>query len=104
MRRVLLPLLAPAIFASAVLVFSGVIDDFVIVDLLSSNAGNTPMSVIIYSTQHGGNGGPALNALGSIMLAMSLIIVVLGYIGYRLLSRGEGDTGLAALTAISGEG
>ena len=40
-RRVLLPLLTPAIFASAVLVFSSVIDDFVIVDLLSSNAGNT---------------------------------------------------------------
>ncbi|HEX4091357.1 MAG TPA: ABC transporter permease [Trebonia sp.] len=103
-RRVLLPLLAPAIFASAVLVFSGVIDDFVIVDLLSSSAGNTPMSVIIYSTQHGGNGGPALNALGSIMLAMSLIIVIVGYLGYRLLSRGEGGNGLAALTAISGEG
>jgi hypothetical protein len=46
-RRVMLPLLAPAIFASAVLAFSGVIDDFVIVDLLSSSAGNTPMSVII---------------------------------------------------------
>ena len=104
MRRVLLPLLAPAIFASAVLVFSGVIDDFVIVDLLSSSAGNTPMSVIIYSTQHGGNGGPALNALGSIMLAMSLIIVVIGYVGYRLLTRGERGSGLAALTAISGEG
>ena len=40
-RRVLLPLLGPAIFASAVLVFSGVIDDFVLVDLLSSTAGNT---------------------------------------------------------------
>jgi ABC-type spermidine/putrescine transport system permease subunit II len=53
----MLLLLGPAIFASAVPVFSGVIDDFVIVDLLSSNAGNTPMSVIIYSTQHGGNGG-----------------------------------------------
>jgi spermidine/putrescine transport system permease protein len=102
-RRVLIPLLMPAIFASAVLVFSGVIDDFVIVDLLSSSAGNTPMSVIIYSTQHGGNGGPALNALGSIMLAMSLIIVVLGYVGYRLLTRGERGSGLAALTAISGE-
>jgi hypothetical protein len=38
------------------------------------------------------------------MLAMSLIIVILGYIGYRLLSRGESNTGLAALTAISGEG
>jgi spermidine/putrescine transport system permease protein len=103
MRRVLLPLLAPAIFASAVLVFSGVIDDFVIVDLLSSSAGNTPMSVIIYSTQHGGNGGPALNALGSIMLAMSLIIVVIGYVGYRLLTRGERGSALSALTAISGE-
>ena len=104
MRRVMLPLLGPAIFASAVLVFSGVIDDFVIVDLLSSSAGNTPMSVIIYSTQHGGNGGPALNALGSIMLAMSLLIVVIGYVGYRLLTRGERGSGLAALTAISGEG
>ncbi len=77
-RRVMLPLLGPAIFASAVLVFSGVIDDFVIVDLLSSNASNTPMSVYIYSTQHGGNGGPALNALGTIMLVMSLIIAILG--------------------------
>jgi spermidine/putrescine transport system permease protein len=103
MRRVMVPLLAPAIFASAVLVFSGVIDDFVIVDLLSSSAGNTPMSVIIYSTQHGGNGGPALNALGAIMLAMSLVIVILGYAGYRLLTRGERGGGIAALTAISGE-
>ena len=104
MRRVMVPLLAPAIFASAVLVFSGVIDDCVIVDLLSSSAGNTPMSVIIYSTQHGGNGGPALNALGSIMLAMSLIIVILGYVGYRLLTRGERGGGVAALAAITGEG
>ena len=102
-RRVLLPLLAPAIFASAVLVFSSVIDDFVIVDLLSSSAGNTPMSVVIYSTQHGGNGGPALNALGTIMLVMSLGIVVIGYVSYRLLTRGERGSGLAALTAISGE-
>ena len=102
MRRVLLPLLGPAIFASAVLVFSGVIDDFVIVDLLSSNAGNTPMSVIIYSTQHGGNGGPALNALGTIMLAMSLVIAVIGYLGYRWATRGERGSRIGALTTIAG--
>jgi spermidine/putrescine transport system permease protein len=102
MRRVLLPLLGPAIFASAVLVFSGVIDDFVIVDLLSSNSGNTPMSVIIYSTQHGGNGGPALNALGTIMLAMSFVIAVLGYVGYRWLTRGERGSSMSALTTIAG--
>ncbi|HEY3955813.1 MAG TPA: ABC transporter permease [Streptosporangiaceae bacterium] len=102
MRRVMLPLLGPAIFASAVLVFSGVIDDFVIVDLLSSNSGNTPMSVIIYSTQHGGNGGPALNALGTIMLAMSFVIAVIGYIGYRWMTRGERGSSMSALTTIAG--
>jgi spermidine/putrescine transport system permease protein len=102
MRRVMLPLLAPAIFASAVLVFSGVIDDFVIVDLLSSSAGNTPMSVIIYSTQHGGNGGPALNALGTISLVMSFILAIIGYAGYRWLTRGERGSRIDALTTIAG--
>jgi spermidine/putrescine transport system permease protein len=102
MYRVMIPLLGPAIFASAVLVFSGVIDDFVIVDLLSSNAGNTPMSVIIYSTQHGGNGGPALNALGTIMLVMSFIIAIIGFVGYRWMTRGERGSRLAALTTIAG--
>jgi spermidine/putrescine transport system permease protein len=101
-RRVILPLLGPAIFASAVLVFSGVIDDFVIVDLLSSNAGNTPMSVLIYSTQRGGNGGPALNALGTIMLVMSFIIAIIGYIGYRFMTRGERGSRIEALTTIAG--
>jgi spermidine/putrescine transport system permease protein len=102
MRRVMLPLLAPAIFASAVLVFSGVIDDFVLVDLLNSNASNTPMSVYIYSTQRGGNGGPALNALGTIMLVMTFVIATIGYISYRWLTRGERGSGVQALTTIAG--
>src|SRR5271165_5342538 len=102
MRRVMLPLLMPAIFASAILVFSGVIDDFVIVDLLSSNATNTPMSVIIYSTQHGGNGGPALNALATVMLLMSFVVAGLGFLGYRLMTRGQRVDGQQALTAITG--
>jgi spermidine/putrescine transport system permease protein len=102
LRRVMLPLLTPAIFASAILVFSGVIDDFVIVDLLSSNASNTPMSVIIYSTQHGGNGGPALNALATVMLLFSFVAAGLGYVGYRLMTRGQRVDGQQALTAITG--
>jgi spermidine/putrescine transport system permease protein len=104
MRRVMLPLLTPAIFASAILVFSGVIDDFVLVDLLSSNATNTPMSVIIYSTQHGGNGGPALNALATVMLLMSFVVAGLGYLGYRIMTRGQRAEGQGqqALIAISG--
>ncbi len=102
MRRVMLPLLTPAIFASAVLVFSGVIDDFVLVDLLNSNVGNTPMSVYIYSQQHGGNGGPALNALGTIMLVMSFVIAVAGYFGYRWMTRGERGDRREALATITG--
>jgi len=102
MRRVMLPLLGPAIFASAVLVFSGVIDDFVIVDLLSSSSSNTPISVIIYSQQHGGNGGPALNALGTIALVMSFIVAIIGYLGYRFMTRGERGNRLEALTTIAG--
>jgi spermidine/putrescine transport system permease protein len=101
-RRVLLPLLTPAIFASAVLVFSTVVDDFVIVDLLYSKASNTPMSVYIYSQQHGGNGGPALNALGTIMLLMSFVIAILGFIGYRLMTRGERSDAKEALATIAG--
>jgi spermidine/putrescine transport system permease protein len=100
--RVMLPLLTPAIFASAVLVFSGVIDDFVLVDLLSSTASNTPMSVYIYAQQHGGNGGPALNALGTIMLVMSFVIAIIGYLGYRWLTRGERGSRIDALTTIAG--
>jgi spermidine/putrescine transport system permease protein len=102
MRRVMLPLLAPAIFASAVLVFSSVIDDFVIVDLLNSSAANTPMSVLIYSTQRGGNGGPALNALGTIMLVLTFAVAMLGYVGYRWMTRGERTSGQQALTALTG--
>ena len=101
-RRVLLPMLTPAIFASAVLIFSSVIDDFVIVQLLSSTSGTQPMSVIIYSTQHGGNGGPALNALATIMLVLSFVVAGLGFLGYRWLSRGERIDRRATLTTIAG--
>jgi spermidine/putrescine transport system permease protein len=102
MRRVMVPLLTPAIFASAVLVFSSVVDDFVLVDLLNSNSGNTPMSVYIYSQQKGGNGRPALNALGTIMLVMSLVIVIIGYIGYRWMTRGERGSGVDAIATLAG--
>ena len=71
-------------------------------DLLSSNAGNTPMSLYIYAQQRGGNGDPALNALGTIMLVMSFIIAIIGYLGYRFLTRGERGSRIEALTTIAG--
>jgi spermidine/putrescine transport system permease protein len=103
-RRVLLPMLAPAIFASAVLVFASVIDDFVLVDQLSSSASSQSMAVVIYSNVHGGLAGPALNALATLMLAFSLILVIVGWAGYRLMTRGERGSGADALTQIAGVG
>jgi len=51
--------------------------------------------VYIYSQQHGGNGGPALNALGTIMLVMSFVIATIGYLGDRWLTRGERGSRIA---------
>jgi len=90
LRHVLLPLLAPAIFASAVLVFADVIDDFVIVRYLSSDAATEPMSVKIYNSARS-SPTPALNALASIMLVSSLLAVALGALVYRRSTRGERD-------------
>jgi spermidine/putrescine transport system permease protein len=101
--RVLLPLLMPAVFASAVLVFASVVDDFVVVDLLSSTANTQPMSVFIYSTTHGGNGGPALNALATIMLVLSFVVATIGLVAYRWMTRGErGASRQEALTSVAG--
>jgi spermidine/putrescine transport system permease protein len=102
-RRVLVPLLMPAIFASAVLVFASTVDDFVIVEQLSSTGNTQPMSVLIYSNVHGGLSGPALNALATILLVISLAAALLGFIAYRWLTRGERTQGSAeALTSIAG--
>jgi spermidine/putrescine transport system permease protein len=96
-RRVLLPLLSPAIFASAVLTFASVIDDFVIVEQLSSSASTQPVSVLIYSQTHAGLNGPALNALATLVLGISLLVAVVGFGAYRLMTRGERGGGSNAL-------
>ena len=101
-RRVLLPMLTPAIFAGAVLVFADVIDDFVLVNLLSSTSKTEPMSVLIYANTHGGNGGPALNALATLMLVFSLVVAFLGYVGYRLMTRGERASADESLATFAG--
>ena len=87
-RRVLLPMLAPAIFASAVLVFADVIDDFIIVRYLSSDSSTEPMAVKIFNSARS-SPTPALNALATIMLVSSLIVVLVGFFAYRRMTRGE---------------
>jgi len=87
-RHVLMPLLYPAIFASAVLVFADVIDDFVIVRYLSLGAPTEPMAVKIFNSARA-SPTPALNALATIMLVTSLLAVAIGWLRYRLFTRDQ---------------
>jgi spermidine/putrescine transport system permease protein len=100
-RRVLLPMLVPAIFASTVLVFADVIDDFVIVRYLSGDASTEPVSVKIYNTARAAP-TPALNALATLLLAFSLLAILLGFFVYRRLTRGE-TSDMRGIGSFAGE-
>src|SRR4029079_3668674 len=92
-RRVLMRMLLPAIFARAVLVFADVIDDFVIVRYLSGDASTEPVSVKVYNTARAAP-TPALNALTTLLLLASLLAVAGGYYAYRWFTRGEKGRGI----------
>jgi spermidine/putrescine transport system permease protein len=98
--RVLLKMLLPAIFASAVLVFADVIDDFIIVRYLSGDSTTEPVSVKVYNTARAAP-TPALNALTTLLLVASLLAVSLGFMAFRVLTRGEKNA--AGLDVFTGE-
>src|SRR5207237_7661364 len=97
-RRVLLPLLYPAILVSFVLVFADTIDDFITVRYLSGGSSTEPLSVKIYNYSRG-TLTPAINAAATFMLASTLIVVLLGVFAYRRWTRGQRDAGVTELLA-----
>jgi spermidine/putrescine transport system permease protein len=86
--RVLLPLLVPAMAASLLVAFALSIDDFVVSQYLASGADTTTVPMRIYAQARGAP-TPALNALATIMLVVSLLAVGFAYLTYKLLTRGE---------------
>ena len=90
LRMVLLPLLAPAILASFVIVFAMSIDDFVISSFLSSGAASETVPVRIYSAVRTSS-TPALNALASFLVISSLVALALGMVGMSVYRRRRGD-------------
>ena len=101
LRRVTVPMLFPAIFASTVLVFADVIDNFVLVRYLSGNSSTEPVSVKIYNTARAAP-TPALNALATLLLVFALLAVTVGYLLYRRMTRGDATTG-KGIAAFAGE-
>jgi spermidine/putrescine transport system permease protein len=97
--RVLLPLLAPAILASAAIVFALSIDDFVITQYLSSDASTTTVSMLLYSSARGAP-TPALNALATVALVITLGTLALTFLVYRRFAGNSGDSGASAMAAM----
>jgi spermidine/putrescine transport system permease protein len=87
-RRVLLPLLYPAILASAAIVFADTVDDFVTVRYLAGGAKSQPLSIFIYVTTRA-SATPATNAAATLMLVTTTVVIALGYLAYRRLTRGQ---------------
>jgi spermidine/putrescine transport system permease protein len=86
-RRILLPLLAPAMAASLLIVFALSIDDFVVAQYLASGADTTTVPMRIYAQARGAP-TPALNALATIMLLVTLLALALSYAVLRAVNRG----------------
>jgi spermidine/putrescine transport system permease protein len=86
-RTILVPLLLPSIFASAMLVFATSLDDFVVSQFLFGNASNVTVPVKLYNAVRSAP-TPALNALATLLLIASFLALILAYVGLRARRRG----------------
>jgi spermidine/putrescine transport system permease protein len=96
LMRVLLPLLTPAIVAGAAVSFALSIDDFVVTQYLSSDASTTTVSMLLYSSARGAP-TPALNALATVALLITLGTLALAFLLYRRYASGREAASIAAL-------
>jgi spermidine/putrescine transport system permease protein len=97
-RTVLIPLLMPSVFASAMIVFATSLDDFVVSSFLFGDASNITVPIKLYSAVRA-SPTPALNALATILLIGTLLAVVLAVLFLRARRRGGGSA-LDELTSL----
>ncbi len=86
-RTILIPLLMPSIFASAMLVFATSLDDFVVSQFLFGDASNVTVPIKLYNAVRSAP-TPALNALATLLLVASFLALILAYVGLRARRRG----------------
>jgi spermidine/putrescine transport system permease protein len=90
LRMVTLPMLGPSIFASAAVVFVFSLDDFVIVNQLARDSSNQTVAMAIYGAARTAP-TPATNAVGTLMLVTSTVVVILAVGFYRVMQRRRGQ-------------
>ena len=79
----------------ALMVFATSIDDFVISSFLSTGAGSETVPMKIYSSARGA-ATPALNALATIMLVITMVALALAFVMLRVLRRRSGGAPVGA--------
>jgi spermidine/putrescine transport system permease protein/putrescine transport system permease protein len=84
-RLVTLPTLLPALLGSSLLVFALVFDDFVLA-FFTTGVDPQPLPVRIYSSIRFGV-SPAINAIGTLMLGFSALLIVAALLVPRLFHR-----------------
>jgi spermidine/putrescine transport system permease protein len=87
LRTVLFPLLLPALLSSAMIVFALSIDDFVVTQYMSSDESTTTIPMYLYANARGGSTTPALNALATILVLVTLIGIAASYAILRIFSK-----------------
>jgi spermidine/putrescine transport system permease protein len=95
-RTILLPLLMPAVFASAMIVFATSLDDFVVSQFLFGSAENETVPILLYNAVRAAP-TPALNALASILLVGTFLALILAVLGLRAWRRGDEESALETL-------
>ena len=91
LRRVTVPMLAPSIFASAAIVFAISLDDFVVAYQLSKDASTQTVSMYIYGAARTGP-TPAANAIGTLMLTASTVLILVTVLLLRRSNRKRGES------------
>ena len=89
-RTILLPLLMPSVFASALIVFATSLDDFVVSQFLFGDASNITVPIKLYNAVRAAP-TPALNALATLLLVGSFLALLLAYLGLRARKGGRGS-------------
>jgi len=94
--RIVLPLAAPGIFAGAMLAFTISLDD-VVITFFTSGPGSTTLPLYIFGQLKFGV-SPSINALSTIVLGFSLVLLTVGgLVSLRASKRGAGAVDATAL-------
>jgi spermidine/putrescine transport system permease protein len=92
-RTILVPLLLPAVIASTMITFAVSLDNFIISNFLFGDAENQTVPLILYSVTRQAP-TPVLNALATVLLAGTLVLLAVTYVILRISRRGATGSAL----------